>query len=233
MKQQLTNALMGIARRSDEIVAMAEDHENDLAKLFSLKENNATIKTCLALSDAVAEATLEEISAARELIEDCREHVTAANAAISRRATRNPLMMNAVETCEDIVFDFLLAGDANIIWLAKMAKHLKWAVRKMLNCGFTDLGQQLAKHSDASPLKVEIVKAEKTKKAESAHPRQTPYMREQIRIFKAFLDKHPVCASYSIINRARQCWREHIAEWGKLAETIGYASYKSLAQGAF
>lgn len=233
MKTKLQEALAGIMRRSDEIVAMAEANENDLAKLFSLKENNATIETCLALADAVAGTTMEEIAAEREQIEDCREHVTAANAAISRRATRNPLMMNAVETCEDIIFDFLLAGDANVIWSAKMARRLKWAVRKMLNCGFSDLGQQLAKHGDASPLKVEIVKAEKTKKEVKTHPRQTPFMREQRRVFREFLDRNPVCASYSLIKRARQCWHKHRTEWKKLAETIGYASYKSLAQGAF
>ena len=231
MKTRLQEALMGIMRRSDEIVAMAKNQERDLATLFSPKENDVTIETCLALSDAVAATTVEELRTQRELIEDCRERVMAANSTICLRATRNPLMMSTIQTCEDIVFDFMLAGNANIIWLAKMARHLKWAVRKMLNCGFTDLGQQLTKHGDANPLKVEIVRPEKTQKTELAHPRQTPFMREQIRIFKAYLDKYPVCASYSLITRARQCWNENKTEWDKAAENkTGYASYKNLAQ---
>lgn len=80
-------------------------------------------------------------------------------------------------------------------------------------------------------LKVEVVKPEKPKKPHKAHAKQTPFMLEQGRIFKTYLDKHPVCASYSIINRARQCWFEHKAEWDKAARNkTGYASYKNLAR---
>ena len=231
MKTKLQEALTGIMRRSDEIVAMAENRERGLATLFSPKENNATIETCVALLDAVATTTAEEIAAERELIENCRERVMAANAAISLVTTRNPLMMNTVQSCENIVFDFLLADSPKIIQLAKTARHLKWVVRMSLKCGFTDLGQQLEKSCDTHPLKVEIVRPEKTKKTESAHPRQAPFMREQIRIFKDYLDKHPVCASYSLITRARQCWNEHKNEWDKAARNkTGYSSHKTLAR---
>lgn len=80
-------------------------------------------------------------------------------------------------------------------------------------------------------INVRIVKDEKPKKTAKAHAKQTPFMLEQVRIFKAYLDKHPVCASYSIINRARQCWFEHKAEWDKAAKNkTGYANYKNLAR---
>ena len=84
---------------------------------------------------------------------------------------------------------------------------------------------------DEKVLKVKIVKDEKPKKTAKAHAKQTPFMLEQVRIFKTYLDKHPVCASYSIITRARQCWNEHKTEWDEAAKNkTGYASYKNLAQ---
>ena len=80
-------------------------------------------------------------------------------------------------------------------------------------------------------LQVKIVRDEKPKKQHKAHAKQTPIMLEQVRIFKIYLDKHPVCASYSIIKRARQCWNEHKIEWDNAArDKTGYASHKNLAQ---
>lgn len=80
-------------------------------------------------------------------------------------------------------------------------------------------------------LKVKVIKDDKPKKKSKPHAKQTPFMLEQLKVFKAYLDKHPVCASYSIINRARQCWFEHKSEWDKAAKNkTGYSSYKNLAQ---
>ena len=75
------------------------------------------------------------------------------------------------------------------------------------------------------PIPIQIVKSKRAKMPRKAHAKQTPFMLEQVRIFRTYLDKHPVCASYSIINRARQCWFEHKAEWDKAARNkTGYAS---------
>ena len=85
--------------------------------------------------------------------------------------------------------------------------------------------------SGQETINVRIVKDEKPKKQRSKHAKQTTFMLQQISIFKDYLDKHPVCASYSIITRARQCWLEHKSEWDKAAKNkTGYSSYKSLAQ---
>ena len=85
--------------------------------------------------------------------------------------------------------------------------------------------------SGAKVLKVKIVKDEKPKKTMCGKGKQTPFMKKQLEIFKTYLDKHPVCASYSIINRARQCWFEHKAEWDNAAKNkTGYTCYKTLAQ---
>lgn len=71
----------------------------------------------------------------------------------------------------------------------------------------------------------------KPKKSTTGKGKQTPFMKRQLEIFRAYLDKHPVCASYSLITRARQCWNTHRAEWDKTAENrTGYTSYKTLAQ---
>ena len=76
-----------------------------------------------------------------------------------------------------------------------------------------------------------FVKSEKPKKILCGKGKQTAFMKKQLEIFKTFLDKHPVCASYSLITRARQCWFEHKAEWDKAAKNkTGYASYKNLAR---
>ena len=81
------------------------------------------------------------------------------------------------------------------------------------------------------PIPIQIVKSKRAKMPRKAHAKQTPFMLEQVRIFKTYLDKHPVCASYSIINRARQCWYDHKTEWDNAAKNkTGYASYKNLAR---
>lgn len=87
-------------------------------------------------------------------------------------------------------------------------------------CALDDLNLELCR----LPLK-------RDRKKSSTHTKRTPFMLEQIRIFKAYLDKRPVCASYSLITRARQCWREHKAEWDKAARNkSGYACYKTLSR---
>lgn len=55
-------------------------------------------------------------------------------------------------------------------------------------------------------------------------------MESQLSIFRAYLEKHPVTQSYSLINRARECWRLHKAEWDKAAKSgEGYSCYKALS----
>lgn len=74
-------------------------------------------------------------------------------------------------------------------------------------------------------------KKPKKPKTDRGKGKQTPFMKTQLGIFKDFLDKNPVCASYSLINRARQCWFKHKTEWDAAAKKkIGYACYKTLAQ---
>lgn len=93
------------------------------------------------------------------------------------------------------------------------------------------LAQLIVEAIRSNPIPIQIVNSRRPKMPRKAHARQTPFMLEQVRIFKIYLDKHPVCASYSIINRARQCWNEHKTEWDKAAKNkTGYASHKNLAQ---
>ena len=93
------------------------------------------------------------------------------------------------------------------------------------------LAQLIAEAIRSKPTPVQIVKSRRPKMPRKAHAKQTPFMLEQVRIFRTYLDKHPVCASYSIINRARQCWFEHKAEWDKAARNkTGYSCYKTLAR---
>lgn len=80
-------------------------------------------------------------------------------------------------------------------------------------------------------LKVKIVEDEKPKKAIANKGKQTPFMKQQLEIFKVYLDKYPVCASFSLITRARQCWNKHKSEWDTAAKNkTGYTCYKTLAQ---
>ena len=230
MIRDLKAAIEGLARRSDEIVAMAENHERELPTLFSLRENDISIKRCIALSDAIAQATPDELRAVRLEIEDCRERVMTANAAVCRRMTRNPLMINAIQSGESTLFDLLLSGSREIIILARASRPFRFVLRKVLHGICADIEQQLAK-SDDRILKVEIVRPEKPKTAGMGKGKQTPFMKTQFDTFKAYLDKHPVCASYSVITRARQCWFEHKDEWDKAAKNrIGYANHKNLAR---
>ena len=93
------------------------------------------------------------------------------------------------------------------------------------------LAQLIAEAIRTKPIPIQIVNPRRAKKPHKIHAKQTPFMLEQVRIFKTYLDKHPVCASYSIINRARQCWFEHKAEWDKAAgNKTGYSCYKTLAR---
>ena len=93
------------------------------------------------------------------------------------------------------------------------------------------LAQLIAEAIQSKPIPIQIVKSRRPKKPHKIHAQQTPFMLEQVRIFKTYLDRHPVCASYSIITRARQCWFEHKAEWDKAAKNkTGYSCYKTLAQ---
>lgn len=97
-----------------------------------------------------------------------------------------------------------------------------------------ELGEYIRKkESELSekPLKVQIVRETKPTVKSKSHGKHTEFMKEQISCFKEFLNTHPVCASYTIINRARQCWREHKSEWDLAAKNrTGYSSYKTLAR---
>ena len=122
---------------------------------------------------------------------------------------------------EDFAKALMSEADALIAALTSYSKPL---------AEFTHRREEEIK-SGTKVLKVKIVKDEKPKKTAKAHAKQPPFMLEQVRIFKTYLDKHPVCASYSIITRARQCWNEHKTEWDEAAKNkTGYASYKNLAQ---
>ena len=93
------------------------------------------------------------------------------------------------------------------------------------------LAQLIAEVIQSKPIPIEIVNPGRPKKPHKIHAKQTPFMLEQVRIFKTFLDKHPVCASYSLITRARQCWNEHKTEWNTAAKNkTGYTCYKTLAR---
>lgn len=96
-------------------------------------------------------------------------------------------------------------------------------------CEWTHKCEADLKHGEKT-IKVEIVKPSKPKKTNSrGHGKHTSFMEKQIIEFKKYLDKKPICASYSNIARARECWNLHKTEWEKAAKSgIGYANYKIL-----
>ena len=78
--------------------------------------------------------------------------------------------------------------------------------------------------------KIMVVKSEKPAKKGNGRGKHTTFMDAQLATFGKFLNTNPACASYSIIDRARQCWKLHQAEWNQaVKKKTGYASYKVIA----
>jgi len=216
METKLNDALLGIGSRSDEIVAGMTENEHELASVFSLKENLKTIDLCMAVLAAVADSSPQELLASQAELIRARDRVMAANAALTEQATKNPLVMSLMQMAESAVFDALLAGDADMIVLARLMQKVRLTVRIGLQMVFAELRRQLGGCASAGGARRGV---------------QTPFMRKQRGIFAKYLEQFPVTPSMSIITRAHQCWIVHKAEWDRAAaERVGYSDYKKLAR---
>jgi len=222
----LEAALSAVVKRCDLIVEKAADGE--LAALFVPNEINVTNGVCLGLLKAVAEADKETLQMAYALFLDAREHIMDANSALVERMTHNPLVMSAVQCAEEWLFNRLVAGETDVIQLARIGWQTRLIIKRLLSAALTDVQHQLS--GAERPIRVEIIRKERMRNG-LGRGRQTPFMEEQRRIFRAYLDRHPVCASFSAIDRARQCWRERRELWDRaVGDRSGYSSYKALAQ---
>lgn len=227
---ELKSALEAVTSRSDEIAALAEIGTHEVATLFSQTENNVSIDRCLALAHATAHASPEALFALRAEIERARDSAAKANTALAHHMTRNPLVMAALQGCEGAIFGMMACDGARVISLARTLLPFSWIVRRVLSGVFADIRQQVDSSDEQRTIRVEIVRKKRPVKG-MGRGRHTPGMDAQLRAFRDYLDSHPVCASRSVIDRARECWRAHAAEWdAAAADRRGYSSYKALAQ---
>ena len=147
--ERIAEACMGIVRRSDQIVALAEKPGAELSRIFSRKEIRVTNGICCELALAVADSeSVDDLAANRENFETMRRHVMAANEALVLRTTANPQTMSTIMNAEDTLINLLVAADPTVRLMAGFAKKYLGVVKSTLTAFFTDLRLQLETSED-------------------------------------------------------------------------------------
>lgn len=143
--ERIAEACLGIIRRSDQIVALAETPDAELSRIFSGKEIRVTSGICCELALAVADSeSVVDLAANRENFERMRGHVMAANEALAERTTVNPQTMSAIMNAEDTLINLLVAADPTVRLMAGFAKKYLGVVKSTLTAFFTDLRKTVA-----------------------------------------------------------------------------------------
>ena len=142
--ERIAEACLGIIRRSDQIVALAETPDAELSRIFSGKEIRVTNGICCELALAVADSeSVDDLAANRENFERMREHVMAANEALAERTTANPQTMSTIMNAEDTLINLLVAADPTVRLMAGFAKKYLGVVKSTMTAFYTDLRLQL------------------------------------------------------------------------------------------
>lgn len=240
-KDQLAAICANIVQQNRELIAGLDEPDFDPGIRLDNTKNNAGYKLtdffdtlkAFPYGSVPCEVTNELVATTDELVEKIRKKYSAFPAVVGeairagqafRNSKRIWRIKNPIRIISQELYELRLDEALANILRALDDLNYELCVMSAQSAQAEDCGERV--------LKVEVVKPAKPKKPVRAHPKQTPFMLEQVRVFKAYLDKNPVCASYSIIDRARQCWHLHKAEWDRAAKNkVGYASYKNLARG--
>ena len=238
---KLMETLRTIREIASDILAVARDPCKNLSEEFTEEKIQRNVKVCMRLVDCYAGSWKRpKIKSIREDIEKTQSLVIAADSVLEERMTMNPGTMGLIKSVELMIFNQMMANNPLIPFLAKLGKLFSPYLSSYLHKEFVGFRIQLELHerkqADVAiildrPIPVQIVNSRRPKRTRKSKGKQTPFMRQQLEILKSYLDKHPVCASYSLITRARQCWNEHKAEWDKAVRNkTGYSCYKTLAR---
>ena len=148
--RRIAVACASIARRSDEIVRLAEKGNGALEAVFAKKEIRVTNEICCELLLSIAEsASVDDLAANRANFEKMRSHVMNANDVLVARTRMNPQTMSSIMNAEDTLIDLLAAADPTVRLMAGFAKQHLGIVKSVLTSFFTDIGLQLS--SDVGP----------------------------------------------------------------------------------